>query len=83
MNNHFSIVEYLLANGANVNANEGFGDGTPLHNASYSEHLEIVKYLLNKGADKNIKDFFGKTPLEISKEINLEEIFSLLSKDKC
>jgi len=72
-NNHFDIVEYLILNGANINAIDNDHD-TPLHFAVQRHHLqnypyaenndiEMVKWLLNHGADINAINNHGRTPL--------------------
>ena len=61
-------VHYLLAWGANINAQDKAGY-TPLHLAvkaalqTKSDYL-IIK-LVMKGADKNIKDCLGRTPISL------------------
>ena len=46
-NNHLNIVEYLISQGADVNAASGNGS-TPLHGAAYYGHPEIVRELLDR-----------------------------------
>src|SRR5713101_9572583 len=46
------VVRYLLAEGADVNAREQFGD-TALTEAAYYGHVALVKELLAHGADIN------------------------------
>ena len=72
---HFGVVEYLISNGANIDATENWGFWTPLHFAAWSHYVdkdhsyistdgfpEIVKYLVSKGANKNPKDKSNRTP---------------------
>jgi ankyrin repeat protein len=47
------LVEYLITEGANVNAGEDEWD-TPLHYAARENDLEIVKLLLSSGANPNV-----------------------------
>ena len=49
---HREIVELLLANGADVNANKNNGE-TALMAASQGGHREVVELLLAKGAEVN------------------------------
>jgi len=48
--NRVEIVEYLILQGANINAKEDFNI-IPLHNAAVRGHFNMVKYLVNHGAD--------------------------------
>ncbi|KAI0099457.1 WD40 repeat-like protein [Daldinia grandis] len=46
-NGHFEICEFLLQQGANINA-IGFRRRTPLHSAAFKGHVEIVRLLLSQ-----------------------------------
>jgi len=61
-NGHFDIVQYLVQNGANVNAIDQTGD-TPLHHAALFSNIQIVRYLVESGAYVNSMDRHGFTPL--------------------
>uniref|UniRef100_A0A8C0JNH6 Poly [ADP-ribose] polymerase n=1 Tax=Canis lupus dingo TaxID=286419 RepID=A0A8C0JNH6_CANLU len=56
------VVEYLLQNGANVQARDD-GGLIPLHNACSFGHAEVVSLLLRHGADPNARDNWNYTPL--------------------
>ena len=60
------IIEYLIENGANVNAVDNYGN-TPLHIYSRSDDINtsIVGDLLDHGANINATNNEGKTPLHI------------------
>ncbi len=72
-----SIVELLLKNNANVNA-QNFEENTPLHFAVQKEYIEIVKLLLSvDGIDAFHKNIYGQTPLDLVSPY-LKEEFHLL-----
>ena len=56
------VVEYLLQNGADVQARDD-GGLIPLHNACSFGHAEVVNLLLQHGADPNARDNWNYTPL--------------------
>jgi cytohesin len=67
-NNRKEIVEFLIAQGANVNARDGSGE-TALYQAAHMGYLELCKLLINNGADLNISTFkitMGHSPLYIA-----------------
>jgi len=54
---HLSVVEYLLNQKADINAQaSGNRSGTPLHYAASNGHLSVVEYLVNQKADINAKN---------------------------
>jgi len=61
-NNRLDIVEYLLAQGADINAVSRSGS-TPLHGAASYGHTEIARYLITKGAIVDKPNAGGFTPL--------------------
>ena len=70
---HKKIVELLIAEGADVNANE---DGSsPLHIAA---NREIAELLIANGAEVNAKKGFGITPLHSALFVKRKEIAKLL-----
>jgi len=58
------IVQQLLDNGSEVNAQDSSGE-TPLMLAVTCEHLELVRLLLERGADKSIVNHDGCTVLDV------------------
>ncbi|RDD40348.1 Ankyrin-3 [Trichoplax sp. H2] len=62
MCNHFETVQYLLDQGANINA-VGKRITTALHLTLLSDEQEMARFLILKGADVNLCDRNGITPL--------------------
>jgi len=65
MRGHEAIVEFLVREGADVNAHNEKGR-TPLHAASMRGHEAIVKMLVRHKADVNAKDEKDRSPLIIA-----------------
>jgi ankyrin repeat protein len=64
-NDRANVVEFLLANGADVNARNNNGSSTPLDLAlSCINHKDTLPLLLAHGADVNLKNSSGVTPME-------------------
>ncbi|KAL9577194.1 MAG: hypothetical protein Q9203_007553 [Teloschistes exilis] len=59
INNHYALCEYLLKQGANVNATGGESEATPAQWAVQRCHYYTVSLLLRYGADTNIADGQG------------------------
>jgi cytohesin len=53
---HLLVAEYLLANGANVNAMDNRNQ-TPLYHAARSGHKRVVELLLSKDAQPSLGDY--------------------------
>jgi ankyrin repeat protein len=65
--NSATLVELLLARGANPNAEEGSGM-TPLHTASGHGNRTIIGMLLGAGADRRHPAKDGRTPADIARQ---------------
>jgi ankyrin repeat protein len=57
---HINIVEYLVNNGADVEARYGPENNTPLMLATSKGDEEIVRFLLSRGADPRILNSNGQ-----------------------
>ncbi|WP_244642475.1 ankyrin repeat domain-containing protein [Phyllobacterium sp. 628] len=62
-----SVIDLLIAKGADVNMAGDYDKMTPLHMAaSYGDDPAVVKALLKHGADKTAKTGSGKTALDLA-----------------
>jgi ankyrin repeat protein len=57
------IVEFLISEGADVNASQTDASWTPLLDAASTGQTEVIKLLLQHGAKVDVGDKFGYTPL--------------------
>lgn len=62
--NREPIVEFLLENGADLDAHDATGYA-PLHVAVLMGRVDIVKRLIEAGADHDVRDNFGDTPMHV------------------
>ena len=69
-------VEVLLAHEAPVNA-RAEGGGTPLHSAAYNGNGAIVERLVAHGADPATANDDGKTPLDLAREQQHEDVLKI------
>ena len=73
---YFDVMQYLLEQGADVDARANIklsallhlascygGHSTPLHLASYYGGFKVAQLLLNRGVNINVRDKTGRTPL--------------------
>ena len=65
MRGYFSIADYLIQRGAEVNCRNKYGS-LPIHHACRCGRLDTVKLLIIKGSDFTSKDKFGHTPLHLA-----------------
>lgn len=75
--NNYEVAEYLLENGADVNAQDK-GGLIPLHNASSYGHLDIAALLIKHNTVVNATDKWGFTPLHESAQKGRTQLCSLL-----
>lgn len=60
---HVDMAEFLIAQGADVNASDPQLGCTPLHEAAQEGKAEMATFLLSKGAKISATDMSGATPL--------------------
>jgi len=75
--NKTKVMEYLLEHGADINATTQFNE-TALFWATAFGHVDAVRLLLNKNADTQIINNDHKTALDLSRDLNKEEIERML-----
>lgn len=75
--NNFEVAEYLLEQGANVNAQDK-GGLIALHNASSYGHLEIAALLIKYDTQVNAVDKWLYTPLHEASQKSRTQLCSLL-----
>jgi len=71
-------IEFLIEQGADINANDNSEKGTALHLASVLGCVYTIKLLVEKGAELEIQNIFGETPLHLAYAIGREDIVKLL-----
>ena len=75
--NNLEVAEYLLENGADVNAQDK-GGLIPLHNASSYGHLDIAALLIRFSTVVNATDKWGFTPLHEAAQKGRTQLCALL-----
>ena len=73
-----ALVDYLIAQGANVNLADGEGSSA-LHAAAHMGHLAVAKSLLRASSIADLADNDGDTPLDWASSQAHTEIVELLS----
>ncbi len=71
------VADFLLANGADVNAKDNFG-WTPLLEAANQGQKDMVLLLIARGADVNAADNNGETALKLAVGGNYTDVADLL-----
>jgi len=75
--NNLEVAEFLLENGADVNAQDK-GGLIPLHNASSYGHLDIAALLIRYNTVVNATDKWGFTPLHEAAQKGRTQLCALL-----
>jgi ankyrin repeat protein len=78
---NLEVIQLLLDNGFDVNAQIPSNGYTPLHYAVWLNKPESVKLLLSYSADKSIKDKKGFTPLEKATKEGKRDLVIALSRN--
>jgi ankyrin repeat protein len=77
---HMAVVEFLVTNGANVNA-VGENGSSPLLGALGWDRHEIARFLIKHGADINLADMQGERPvLSVVKNGHVQFVEHLLNE---
>jgi ankyrin repeat protein len=74
------VVEFLLANGANINHLDSSGK-TPLILAITNNQRLLTKRLITHGADVNRSGSSGQSPLEVATEVGNQDIIRMLKRN--
>ncbi len=76
--NHVSVIEALLAHGAEIDAvnNTGF---SALHHAAEAGSPDAARALLARGADPSLTNFSGRGPIETARARGHTELVEILS----
>ena len=74
------LVEFLIANGLEVDAERDINGFTALHLAALRGHKKMINFLIEKGTDVNAKDYRGETALKMAVDDGHAEIAELLRK---
>ncbi|GFV15639.1 ankyrin-3 [Trichonephila clavipes] len=68
------MVEFLLENGADINAKTEASGETPLYIAVKKRNIEIIELLIEKGANVNAGDKGKNTPLHYTGDIRIARL---------
>ncbi|KXT07429.1 hypothetical protein AC578_545 [Pseudocercospora eumusae] len=79
---NLATVQYLVANGAEVNACSQRCASSPLHQAIRRNNTAIVRFLLEHGADINLENAYRATPVMYACKYSGPELLKLLLQYK-
>jgi hypothetical protein len=72
-NGHLEITQFLMANGAQVNALSP-SETTPLMMSIGSGNEQLIKYLLDNGADLRMRNHEGYTAIDVAQLFGKDDI---------
>jgi len=75
--NNIDVMNYLIRKGADINHQDKDGVSC-LHYAVARKLLEAATLLIKNKADLNLKDRIGRTPLDVARELKLDEMIGIL-----
>ena len=78
--NHQQVATLLITHGADVNWKSKDEGDTPLHKAVGMNAKEVVILLLKHGADRNAKNAQGKTPVDLARDSDSQDLLRLLQR---
>jgi len=77
-NSNVDVLQYLVAQGANVNVKNLPGE-TPLHVAAgRNSNVDVLRYLVAQGANVNVKNLADQTPLHLAARSNSIDVLKYL-----
>ncbi|MCH9626342.1 MAG: hypothetical protein S4CHLAM123_15390 [Chlamydiales bacterium] len=74
------LAQILIKKGADPNFTNEIWNHTPLHEACRRNKYKMVQLLLQNGANMHLINCQNKTPIEIARNFNYQNIIRLLSK---
>ena len=77
-----AVIQDLLAQGANIQAQMDKTGESPLHLAARFARADAAKKLLDAGADANAQDHSGRTPLHSAVSTDAQGVFHILLKNR-
>ena len=72
-NGHLEITQFLMANGAQINALSP-SETTPLMMSIGSGNVQLIKYLLDNGADLRMRNHEGYTAIDVAQLFGKDDI---------
>jgi ankyrin repeat protein/DNA replication protein DnaC len=75
---HINVVEYLLQQGAKINAEYGDQFASPLHAAASTGKEQVVLFLCKHGANVDLEDSNHETPLHTAARNGHKEVIRIL-----